>query len=363
MTSSGPASDTVFRSVIRGWLVVASALTLWTTAAVAGQSVTSFDGTEPPSALTYDQPGSWFLQADPSFNSDISRVPVFFVHPTTDKSMTRWNQDPDDKVTNAWTQASVINRQAVIFTDCCDVFAPRYRQASRLALFNMDGDGAKAFDLAYGDVDRAFLAFVDRIGDRPFILAGHSQGAFHLARLIERRIDNTSLASKMIVAYVVGLNLSEGEFGRTYHSVSICDRPDQTQCVVGWNAVLPEANIGEIAKSSVKRFTDRYGDVSGKKILCINPLTFDRDRTAASKLASQGSAPGEPGEGSLPDRIAGEVSAKCDQGSLVVEPSSELHLKPLPNGSMHYHDLGLFFTDIQRNVEYRISAYRSSNTH
>ena len=43
---------------------------------------------------------------------------------------------------------------------------------------------------AYGDVEEAFDAFLHRIGpDRAFVLMGHSQGAYHLQRLIRRRID------------------------------------------------------------------------------------------------------------------------------------------------------------------------------
>ncbi len=44
----------------------------------------------------------------------------------------------------------------------------------------------------------------ERNGDRPFILAGHSQGTFHAARLLGERIAGTPLAEKMVAACLVG---------------------------------------------------------------------------------------------------------------------------------------------------------------
>ncbi len=311
----------------------------------------------PPAAPDYDLPSSW-ARSGGGTPDEKDRPAVFYVHPTTDRSMEHWNQDSSDAANNHWTDVSVMARQAAIFDRCCSVYAPRYRQASRLALFNMEGRGKEAFDLAYSDVERAFDHFIARIGDRPFILAGHSQGAFHLARLLERRVDQTALANRMIVAYVVGLNLSEGEFGKTYKAIGICDRPRQVRCVAGWNAVLGEADRVLIARNSEKRYVERYGDDPGKMILCINPLTFDRRKPAARDSASAGAAPGDPGEGPLRNRISGKVAAHCDNGSLVVQPAAELGLAPLPGGSMHYHDFGLFFADVEKNVALRIKQYR-----
>ena len=46
---------------------------------------------------------------------------------------------------------------------------------------------------AYGDVEAAFDTFLRRIGpERGFVLIGHSQGTFHLQRLIRRCIPGLS---------------------------------------------------------------------------------------------------------------------------------------------------------------------------
>lgn len=56
-----------------------------------------------------------------------------------------------------------------------------------------------SFDLAYTDVLAAFRNYLanDNQG-RGFVLVGHSQGAFHLSRLVKEEIDGKPLASQMV---------------------------------------------------------------------------------------------------------------------------------------------------------------------
>jgi hypothetical protein len=261
------------------------------------------------------------------------RVDVFYVSPTTYRSKDHWNQDVADAATNAWTDQSVVARQAGAFNGCCRIFAPRYRQASTLAFGSMAGDGPKAFDLAYHDVLRAFDDYMahDNHG-RPFILVGHSQ---------------------MVAAYIVGYNLSEGDFGKTYKTVTVCATPDQTGCIVQWNSVLPEAAKPAVWTAGEARYVQRYGDDAGKALLCINPLTFNRAVPAAGPEHSLGAVPGDPGFGPLRPLVAKSVGARCEHGQLIVETTTDLGLKPLPGGSLHYHDIGLFYADIRANAVLR----------
>ena len=74
---------------------------------------------------------------------------------------------------------------ASAYNSCCNVYAPRYREAN---FFVYMGD-SKAFavlDFAYQDVRRAFvISFVRKQGP-PFILAGHSQGTHHAMKLLKK---------------------------------------------------------------------------------------------------------------------------------------------------------------------------------
>lgn len=342
------------------------AIAIMLSASAALAAPVAFQAQTPPPAPDYALASSWAAgpggpgasAAVPAGATPAARHPaadVFFIHPTTFRTSTQWNQDLADTATNAWTDASAIARQASVFNGCCRVFAPRYRQA---AFLNKDDGRDRALDLAYGDIERAFDTFIAaQSHGRPFILAGHSQGGLMVARLLARRIDGTPLAKRMVAAYIIGMNVAEGEFTRTTQHIAICDRPDQTGCAVQWNAVLATTDIDAANKRSEQAYIAKFGDNPGKVTLCVNPLTFDRAVPAAAAARSLGAVPGDPGAGPLRPLVAGAVAARCDRGYLVVDPSPALDLKPLPGGSMHYHDLGLFYADVRANALLRTQAW------
>jgi Protein of unknown function (DUF3089) len=335
----------------------------------------TFDSQKPPPVPDYAKAASW--AARPGHEGAASAVApgatpparypavdVFYVNPTTYRSKTVWNQDIADTEANGWTDASVMARQASAFSGCCRIYAPRYRQASAGSFALMNGDGAKAYDLAYGDVARAFAYYLEHDNrGRPFILVGHSQGGYHIARLIEEKIDGTPLARRMVAAYVIGYNLSEGDFGKTYKTVRVCATPAQTGCIVQWNSVLSTVDIALAATRGEDRYVKRYGDDPRKTMLCINPLTFDRNRPMAATDNSKGAMPGNPGYGPLLALRPNSVAARCENGLLIVEPSGGLGLTPIPGGSMHYHDVGLFYADIRANAIARSNVYLKQSQH
>jgi hypothetical protein len=320
-----------------------------------------------PPAPDYAQRANWSVYASEGFASALplgatpaarrAKVAVFFIHPTTFRGgPAQLNQDTSDAEANRWVDESSIARQASAFSACCAVYAPRYRAASYASFGNAAIRDA-AFALAYTDVERAFDAFLKTIGKRPFIIAGHSQGAFHTATLLERRIEGTPLQQRLVAAYIIGINLAQGDFGKRFPSVQPCATPAQTGCVVQWNAYLPEADLTKFAAYSQTTYVQKYGDDAGKITLCINPLTFDTRRPEAPASAAKGAVPGSPGFGALLPLKAGAVSARCEQGLLVATPNKALDLAPLPGGVMHYHDIGLFWADIRANAALRAAAY------
>lgn len=285
-------------------------------------------------------------------------VDVFYVHPTTFRSATRWTQDPADPEANRWTDESAIARQGSAFSGAGRVYAPRYRAASYRALMDVPHREA-AFALAYGDVERAFDWFLRNVSKgRPFILAGHSQGAAHLASLVEKRIDGTPLQRRMVAAYIIGINLAEGEFGPRFKTVQPCLDPAQTGCIAQWNSVATGASLDPMIAAFQKTFTDKYGNLPGKQTLCINPVTFDARRPASLSAASKGAVPGDPGLGTMAPLVPGRVAVSCQNGLAVTAYDPALALKPLPGGSLHYHDVGLFWADVRANAVLRSAAWR-----
>ncbi len=152
-------------------------------------------------------------------------VDVFWIHPTTTRSPTDFNHDPLEPQGLKWTDESAVQRQASAFAACCRIFAPRYRAATTKAVFDPVMRDT-AFALAYGDVERAFdwyLAHENK--GRPFILAGHSQGAAHVASLLEKRIRGTALQRQMVAAYVIGINLLAGDMDTRFAGIPVCAKP------------------------------------------------------------------------------------------------------------------------------------------
>ena len=109
------------------------------------------------------------------------RAAVFFIHPTSYLARADWNAPLDDS--ESQDRAKLFLRGlASPFGAAAQVWAPRYRQAAFGAFFTDGPEGKQALDAAYGDVLTAFDQFVAEVpADLPIVLAGHSQGALHLA--------------------------------------------------------------------------------------------------------------------------------------------------------------------------------------
>ena len=77
----------------------------------------------------------------------------------------------------------------------------------RRCIVDQNGDGGKALELAYQDVRAAFNYFInERNNGRPFIIAGHSQGAFHADRLL-KAVAGKALQQRLVAAYPVGFSI------------------------------------------------------------------------------------------------------------------------------------------------------------
>jgi Protein of unknown function (DUF3089) len=318
-----------------------------------------------PAVPDYAQPQYWSrvesLPQGTAFAKAARAVDVFWIHPTTTRSQTELNHDPLDPAVLKWTEESAVQRQASAFDACCRVFAPRYRAATSKALMDPAGRD-KAFALAYADVERAFdwyLAHENK--GRPFILAGHSQGGAHVASLLEKRIKGSDLQRRTVAAYVIGINLMEGDLTPRLAGIPFCASPAQTGCFMQWNAVLAGSDTGPTLAAYAKAFADQNGGKAGGKPLCINPVSFAATRSLSLSAQAKGAVIGDPGFGAMQALRSGAVAAECRDGLLMVWPAPGLGLKPLPGGSMHFHDVGLFWGDLSANAMVRAKAWHKQH--
>ncbi len=314
-------------------------------------------------------------------------VDVFYLHPTTYREIEYWNAPLDDQRTNAWTDESVVARQAAVFNACCRVFAPRYRQASAAGVYAPpEKRPQEAYRFAYADARAAFLYYLKHWNKgRPFIIAGHSQGAGLTNFWLEEFGGNAKLRRQLVAVYPIGVAFAEGAIAKLPGGgMPVCRTPAQTGCLVTWNTFDRSGDPAGWRTASAARIEKQLGASAGNSIVCVNPLTFDTTKPAAPAAWNLGALPARPGVGRLegsgpdeagaafsaggaPDRTrlvlppteAGGLGATCDKGVLLVDspPKSGYAIRALPGGMLHFNDFDLFYQNIRVNAVARTEAF------
>ena len=273
---------------------------------------------------------------------DTASVDVFFVHPTTFIEDSGWNAPMGHEAADAFVEDFVLRGQASAFNGSARVFAPHYRQAQIYAFFALEDGGWDALELAYSDVEAAFDHYLDAHNDgRPFILAGHSQGALHTRWLLERKISGTPLAERMVAAYPIGYYFAETELDEAMPDIPVCDKADQTGCLVTWNATGP----------GYQSFEPTTG------MVCVNPLNWSADGTPAGFDTNAGAL-----STATDELLPAVADAHCEDGRLFVSEIRTDAFDDLPMqlgpGNYHLLDYALYWSNLRENVAARIDAFR-----
>ena len=314
----------------------------------------------------YRLAGSWI--ANPAFTEGPARwlpdgmpttkaggAAVFYIHPTTYLERDRWNAPLHPGGTVEFRTNLFVQSQASAFNSAGQVWAPRYRQAAYGAFLLDSNDAKAALDLAYRDVSAAFDRFVAESGDRPIILAGHSQGALHLERLFREKVAGKPIAKRIVAAYVVGWPISTTADLPTL-GLPPCASADQARCILSWMSFGDPPNA-ELVLHSYNRSRGFSGAKREQKdVLCVNPVTGTQG----------GSAPPEANPGTLVPNATltsailgvGRVGGRCVDGLLVVSGTiPPLGPFVLPGNNYHVYDYGLFWGAIRRDAERRLAAW------
>ena len=285
-------------------------------------------------------------------------VAVFFVHPTTYLSPLLDNAafDADGGVGERIDNV-VLMRQASAFNSCCDIYAPRYRQASLRAITTNSPEAYAIDDLAYSDVNRAFDAFLSTVKDRPFILASHSQGSIHALRLLQQHVIGTPLQSRMVAAYLIGVALPQdiAQLG-----MPICDAPERTGCVLTWNSVAEGHTDKRRLEDAVIWWQGKYQPVAGRPVVCVNPLDWHVG-SSVSAQKNLGAIYIEERNAPMAAPLPQLTPAKCENGLLGVDVASaqRKHFRDLLTivGVYHDFDYSLFYMNIRENALARSRAW------
>jgi len=297
-------------------------------------------------------PSEW-LPSGVSSNA-AGQAAIFYVHPTTYLERDRWNAPLSGNGDSDGRASLFVRSQASALTSAGQVWAPRYRQAAYGAFLLKSEDAQKALDLAYSDVAAAFDEFLKRNPESPLILAGHSQGALHLSRLLRERAPQ--LKGRLVAAYVVGWPLSTTA-DLPAMGLLPCSTADQTGCVLSWQSFGQPANPDLIMDAWEGMKGPTGIERKRRDMLCVNPLTGTKD----------GSAPPQANAGTLVPSAdlkqavlePGRVGAHCDRGLLLLDGDIP-RLGPfvLPGNNYHVYDYALFWSAIRTDAERRMRAWR-----
>ena len=284
---------------------------------------------------------------------------VFFVHPTSFLDNDAWNAPLDDE--DSQNRARLMVRgMASAFNRADEIWVPRYRQASYGAFLTDSPEAGRALDAAYRDIEAAFDFFLDTVpDDMPIVLAGHSQGGYHVARLLNERVQGNALVDRVAVAYPIGIPLSI-ETDLPQLGLPPCTEPDQGGCVASWASFAEPADPGQY----LRLYSDTPGldgqTREGTPILCVNPLTGTQNGSAGVERNLGTLVPeADLASGEL---VAGAVPARCDPetGILLIGDPPDLGQYVLPGNNYHVYDIPLFWRNLQRDVVNRVRAWQAS---
>lgn len=292
---------------------------------------------------------------------------VFFIHPTSYIDRAAWNADLDDPRSRE-RAALFVKGMATPFNASQEIWTPRYRQAAIGAFLTDDPQADKAIDLAYGDVLAAFDVFAASVPQgQPIVLAGHSQGAFLLRRLLRDRIAGTPLAGRVAAAYVIGWPVSI-DHDLPLMGLPACGAADQPGCVVSWLSVADPAGTGQLTKAYMRRrgLDGRALGSSGpdgskvpSPFLCTNPLTGTREGNAGAD-ANLGTL--VPDFSTQTGRLVSKVvPGQCGPDHFLhIGPPPDLDLGPfvLPENNYHLYDVTLFWGNLRADFERRVAAWQ-----
>ena len=289
--------------------------------------------------LDYSDSANWAYFAE---NTEYA-ADVFFIAPTagSDESYNMSMEDEDYKA--AFVGATAMEKG--IYDGSANFYAPYYRQVS-LDCYGLTTKEQETYlTIAYEDVEAAFDYYLKNINDgRPYILAGFSQGADMIKRLLERD-DKTD--DKLIAAYAIGWYFTEEDL-KTYPGLKMAEGEEDLGVIISFCSESPDYNGNSI--------------VAPEKTMGINPLNWKTDGTVALKEENLGACFTDY-SGEIKTETAGLCGAYLDpdRGTLkvtdVTPEQYPAYLSFLEDGNYHLYDYQFFYRNLQENVQKRINAY------
>lgn len=291
--------------------------------------------------IDYSKKENWYVNT--AHKGIDQKADVFFVHRTTFLSRQAWNSEISKSSLDKTTYTYAVKIQTRIFEGIANIYAPKYRQATLYSFYDKseNNNGQKALDKAYKDVKNSFLYYLKTYhNERPIILAGHSQGTFHLQRLLLELFDeNPALRKKLICAYLVAMPIGK----HLYQHIFPSRIKDDINCYVSWST------FGKNAYPLY--FKGQYDDA-----LCTNPISWEHNSTVqTSKNKHKGAYTYY-----FNIHVKNKVQVYVHKGVLQISRLGLgfFKLRKRDYVPMDYH---IFYDNIRENVQQRITTYYKKN--
>lgn len=323
---------------------------------------------QPPAAPDYRQASGWYLNpAIAGYYADPRKVDVFFVHATSYNGGKAWLGATDSRAIQDEVERIQLPNYAAPFAIMGNIYAPKYRQASLYTQLTLREDASEARQFAYGDVEKAFRAFLkSRKGGRGFMLVGVEQGGLLTERLLRDVVaPDEKLKSGLVAAYLIE-TLAPARLYGPGAPFAACASRQQTGCVVSYVSVdggRPDRVLQVLQKAVYWQDDDSLGAVGSQKALCVNPLTGGVTDEAIDSHHAVGATNATGLEwGTEPSLIARRVSAHCIGGLLFVDKPKS----PTFEDGGTWEDkrkvnaYNLFYGDLQADMQARWLKFKSA---
>ena len=239
--------------------------------------------------------------------------------------------------------------QASVFAESCNVFAPYYRQISLPATgtnYQQIIDYISQFDAT-----RALDYYFEHLNQgRPFIIAGHSQGAATVISLLGHYLkQHPEYQERMVAAYPIGFSVTR-QWLADNPQLKFAEGPTDTGVVVTWNTEGPG-----------NKQADNVCVLPGA--ISINPINWKRDDTYAPAADNLGSHDRNTGEITTPGIADAQLDVERgvvivttpEAAAYVMAPEVQFLFGP---ESYHGQDYSFFYNNLKQNVADRIAAWQ-----
>lgn len=221
-------------------------------------------------------------------------------------------------------------------------YTPYYRQCSLQSFATKSDTLQRRMAIATDDVKRAFKHYLKHLnGNRPFILAGFSQGAMIMLELMKDMDDNT--AKRMVAAYAFGITITQPDVDATTHIVA-AKGADDVGVTICYNSVRD---------ASCAMTTER-------SVMAINPVNWRTDATPAPLVTE-------------PTPLLPVDRQQCDNLTVRLDVASNLlfvsgytatdYVLPLigKDGNYHSREIWLYRHQLRDNMALRAAKYREQH--